>query len=166
MLIKELAKDRSLSSLLEIHILGNIQPQLNINQNSSIICHGGYDRKDFPRIVDSLSPDVGLVLSIWPETYCHTLTELWMCKVPVIGTNLGAVGDRLRKCGGGWVIDPNYGALKFILKELISNRKSIIAERSSIEARSDYGLYPFIRPVNTMAKEYMSLYRSHCQDLN
>ena len=78
----------------------------------------------------SLSPDIGLVLSIWPETYCHTLSELG-CKVPVIGTNLGAVGDRLRKCGGGWVINPTYGALKFILKKLISNRESIIAERAS-----------------------------------
>ena len=166
LLIKELAQDKALSSLLEIHVLGNIQPQLNINQNTSIICHGGYDRNDFSRIVEALSPDIGLVLSIWPETYCHTLTELWMCKVPVIGTNLGAVGDRLRKCGGGWVIDPTYGALKFILNKLISNRESIIAERASIEARTDHGLYPFILPVNTMAREYMSLYRSHCQGLN
>ena len=165
LLIKQLAQDEQLSSCLEVHILGNIQNQLNINDNSSIICHGGYDRNDFPEIVAALSPDIGLVLSIWPETYCHTLTELWMCDVPVIGTNLGAVGDRLRKCGGGWVIDPTYGSLKFILNKLLKNRDLINDAQDSIINRSDYGLYPFILPVNVMAREYMSIYRTYCQDL-
>ena len=151
---------------MEIHILGNIQNQLNIAKTPSIICHGGYDRNDFPKIVETLSPDIGLVLSIWPETYCHTLTELWMCQVPVIGTSLGAVGDRLRKCGGGWVIDPTYGSLKFILKKILRNREMINDEKLSIQNRANYGLYPFILPVNVMAKEYMSMYRSYCQDLD
>ena len=166
LLIKQLAQDETLSSSVEIHILGNIQNQLNIGKNPSIICHGGYDRNDFPKIVETLSPDIGLVLSIWPETYCHTLTELWMCQVPVIGTSLGAVGDRLRKCGGGWVIDPTYGSLKFILKKILRNRELINDEKLSIQNRANYGLYPFILPVNAMAKEYMSMYRSYCQDLD
>ena len=166
LLIKQLAQDETLSSSVEIHILGNIQNQLNIGKNPSIICHGGYDRNDFPKIVETLSPDIGLVLSIWPETYCHTLTELWMCQVPVIGTSLGAVGDRLRKCGGGWVIDPTYGSLKFILKKILRNREMINDEKLSIQNRANYGLYPFILPVNVMAKEYMSMYRSYCQDLD
>ena len=166
LLIKQLAQDEKLSASLEIHILGNIQNQLNIAKTPSIICHGGYDRNDFPKIVEALSPDIGLVLSIWPETYCHTLTELWMCQVPVIGTNLGAVGDRLRKCGGGWVIDPTYGSLKFILKKILRNREMITDEKSAINNRGNYGLYPFILPVNVMAREYMSMYRSYCQDLD
>ena len=57
---------------MEIHILGNIQNQLNIGKNPSIICHGGYDRNDFPKIVETLSPDIGLVLSIWPDILPYT----------------------------------------------------------------------------------------------
>ena len=164
-LIKDLANDHEISSRLEIHVLGNINRKLGLIDNPSIICHGGYDREDFPRIVNSLSPDVGLVLSIWPETYCHTLTELWMCNVPVIGTSLGAVGDRLRKCGGGWVVNPTYPSLKLTLTQLLNDRRLISCARESIESRSEFDLYPFVHSVNAMAKEYVQMYRSYCHDL-
>ena len=100
-----------------------------------------------------MSPDVGLVLSIWPETYCHTLTELWMCNVPVIGTSLGAVGDRLRKCGGGWVVNPTYPSLKLTLMQLLNDRRQISCARESIESRSEFDLYPFVHSDNAKAKE-------------
>ena len=165
LLIKQLASDEEFSGSLEIHILGKIQASLGITKNSSIVCHGGYERQHFPELVSSLSPDVGLILSVWPETYCHTLTELWMCKIPVIGTNLGAVGDRLRKCGGGWVVDPTYSALKVLIRRILANRQLINDAKSLIESRSEYDLHPFVRSVHSMARDYMSLYRSYCRDL-
>ena len=165
LLIKQLASDEEFSGSLEIHILGKIQASLGITKSSSIVCHGGYERQDFPELVSSLSPDVGLILSVWPETYCHTLTELWMCKIPVIGTNLGAVGDRLRKCGGGWVVDPTYFALKVLIRRILADRQLINNAKSLIESRSEYDLQPFVRSVHSMARDYMSLYRSYCLDL-
>jgi len=44
-------------------------------------------------------------LSIWPETWCHTLTELWAVGLPVVGFNTGAVGERLQKTGAGWLAE-------------------------------------------------------------
>ena len=31
----------------------------------------------------------------------------WSCGIPVIGSNIGVVRDRILKNGGGWVIDIN-----------------------------------------------------------
>ena len=47
---------------------------------------------------------VGL-LSIWPETFSHTLTEAWAAGIPVLASGLGALGERVRAHGGGWVLD-------------------------------------------------------------
>ena len=55
--------------------------------------------------VAEIKPHLGAVLSIWPETWCHTLTELWSCGVPVIGFDLGAVGERITQTGAGWVLN-------------------------------------------------------------
>lgn len=90
------------ASLLEIHILGNVSPELNFPP--SVICHGPYKRQEFADKVADIKPHLGAVLSIWPETWCHTLTELWSCGVPVIGFDLGAVGERITQMGAGWAL--------------------------------------------------------------
>ena len=44
------------------------------------IYHGIYKREDFCKIVNKIKPSFIGIFSIWPETYCHTLSEaivLW-----------------------------------------------------------------------------------------
>jgi GT2 family glycosyltransferase/glycosyltransferase involved in cell wall biosynthesis len=88
---------------VEIHILGRIPKNTRLPEN--IIVHGNYPRDQFHNRVAEIKPHCGAVLSIWPETWCHTLTELWAAGIPVIGTNLGAVGERINTHKGGWLIE-------------------------------------------------------------
>src|SRR3546814_10443790 len=53
----------------------------------------------------AIKPHIAVVLSIVPETWCHTLTESWATGIPVFGIDRGAVGDRIREHGGGWLVD-------------------------------------------------------------
>jgi GT2 family glycosyltransferase len=43
-----------------------------------------------------------LFLSVWPETYCYTLTEAWRAGLWAVGFDLGAVGERIAATGWGW----------------------------------------------------------------
>ncbi len=86
---------------VEIHILGEVAEGVCLP--ASVVRHGRYTRDEFVERIRAIDPHVGGVLSIWPETFCHTLTELWSCGLPVIGFDLGAVGDRIKATGGGWV---------------------------------------------------------------
>ena len=43
--------------------------------------------------------------SIWPETWCHTLTELLSCGVPVFSFKGGAVEERVLSGDLGWVLE-------------------------------------------------------------
>ncbi len=113
--IEKLSKKFSRKEV-EIHILGNVAGNLDF---SNCILHGNYRREDFSKLVKSIDPHVGCVFSIWPETYCHTLTELWASGIPVIGFDIGAVGDRLRQTGAGWLVkDFNEQAVINILDSI------------------------------------------------
>jgi glycosyltransferase involved in cell wall biosynthesis len=86
---------------LSIHVLGGVAPGIELPPE--VVCHGPYKRDEFHERVAEIKPHLGAVLSIWPETWCHTLTELWAAGVPVVGFDMGAVGERLRRSGAGWV---------------------------------------------------------------
>jgi glycosyltransferase involved in cell wall biosynthesis len=86
----------------EFHVVGRAARSLR--GLPRVILHGSYRREQFLRIAEKIRPHFGVVLSIWPETWCHTLTEMWAAGLPVAGFDLGAVGERLRWHGGGWPI--------------------------------------------------------------
>lgn len=88
---------------IEIHILGRVPTDAQLPEN--VIVHGNYPRDQFHHRVTQIKPHCGAVLSIWPETWCHTLTELWAAGIPVMGVNIGAVGERINTHNGGWLIE-------------------------------------------------------------
>jgi glycosyltransferase involved in cell wall biosynthesis len=49
--------------------------------------------------------DIGLALipSVVPESYCLALSECWAARVPVVAFDHGALGERIRRHGGGWL---------------------------------------------------------------
>jgi glycosyltransferase involved in cell wall biosynthesis len=87
---------------LEFHLMGRYTADLKGVEN--LFLHGEYDRARFRDIAEEISPHIGAVLSIWPETWCHTLTELWAAGLPVVAYDFGALGERLRAHGGGWLL--------------------------------------------------------------
>lgn len=87
---------------VEFHLLGDPG---KLVPSPGIVVHGGYARDEFQDRVAAIRPHLGAVLSRWPETYCHTLTEMWASGLPVLASDNGAVGERLREFGGGWLFD-------------------------------------------------------------
>lgn len=82
--------------LYEFHIFGYMQPEYedvlkNLGQDN-VILHGSYT----PGEISSLSvADAVLILSIWPETYCISLSEVWQNGLIPVATDIGALGDRI-----------------------------------------------------------------------
>ncbi len=86
---------------LEFHLLGDPG---RVKREPNVVVHGAYAREDFVDKVAAIAPHIGAILSNWPETYCHTLTEMWAAGVPVAGIDIGAVGERIAAHGGGWLL--------------------------------------------------------------
>ncbi len=142
---------------LEIHVLGNINSRTRLKP--LVKAHGPYARGEFAAKVRGIRPHAGVVLSIWPETYCHTLTEMWACGLPVIGYDIGAVGDRIAASGAGWLVkDRDPASLyRFILKALREEAAS--GSRRAAVDRWQKGEGTAVS-TRLMAGRYFSLYSS------
>ena len=118
-IIAELSR-HTLHQQIEIHVLGNLSEDIKVTPG--VICHGAYERSQFAEKVRAIKPHIGGIFSIWPETYCHTLTELWACGVPTIGFDFGAVGERIRESAAGWLApEPTAQGVLHLIKHLHTN---------------------------------------------
>jgi glycosyltransferase involved in cell wall biosynthesis len=65
--------------------------------------HGYYRGGTLPALLARHQIDLGMLLSIWPETWCFTLSECWRAGVPAVGFAHGAIAERITRSGGGWL---------------------------------------------------------------
>ncbi len=142
---------------VEFHVLGGVDSTLA--NAPGIVLHGRYDRADFAAHVARIRPHLGAVLSLWPETYCHTLTECWAAGLPVMATALGALAERIGESGGGWLVD-RWMEPEAMLAELLRLRRDPAEVRARRDEVLDWqartGRH---RTTTAMAAEYDRLYR-------
>ena len=78
----------------------------------NVTISGRYEPSEFLDIVERLSPDIGFLPSVCPETYSFTLSETVVAGIYPVVFDLGAMGARVRSLGWGrvlpvaWTTDP------------------------------------------------------------
>jgi glycosyltransferase involved in cell wall biosynthesis len=139
---------------VEFHLLGTTDDGLN---SDDVVMHGSYKRDEFVDAVLGIKPAMGLLPSLWPETYCHVLTEMWAAGVPVLGFDCGAVAERIRDHGGGWLFDePTVEVVVDAIRNIRKSRRDLIARTKEVaewQAGPGQGW-----TVTEMTDEYIKLY--------
>lgn len=141
---------------LEFHLLGDPG---RVKREPNVVIHGAYAREDFVDKVAVIAPHIGAILSNWPETYCHTLTEMWAAGVPVVGIDVGAVGERIAVQGGGWLV-PLQATPEEVYQRLLdiaANSEGWSAQTAAITAWQQGP--NLTRGADHMGAEYAALYR-------
>ncbi len=82
-----------------------------------------YSISDLPKIIRQISPDMGLLLSIWPETFSYTLSELMLLDIPVLAMKVGSFEDRITDGVNGFLVEPDKDAVITKLRELSVQRQ-------------------------------------------
>jgi glycosyltransferase involved in cell wall biosynthesis len=99
----------SLAGGVEWHIFGGGDEEiLRALRRRHVDVHGYY-RSGLPSLL--ARHHVGLVVlpSTVPESYSLTLSESWLAGVPVAASDLGAIGQRIGREGGGFLASPESG---------------------------------------------------------
>lgn len=65
---------------------------------------GGYPPREVLARIADVAPDLIWLPSVWPETFCYTLTEAVAAGVMPVVADLGAQADRLRSIGWGQIM--------------------------------------------------------------
>lgn len=115
-MIKNSGKD------IDWYIFGNLgYTPLEQLQQDNLLKTGQYCREDLPKLLHEYQIDLICILPIWPETFCYTVSEALLSRVPVLVLDNGAVGDRVRSMECGWILpkDSDYSA---ILKKIVEIR--------------------------------------------
>jgi O-antigen biosynthesis protein len=69
---------------------------------------GPYRDKDFHRIFEKQPSDVGLFLSVCPETFCYTLDHAFSVGLLPLAFDLGAIAERIKATGFGLTMPNAY----------------------------------------------------------
>jgi glycosyltransferase involved in cell wall biosynthesis len=93
----------------EFHIFGRLDPSYNWlsapGRFPAVHVHGTYDPGKIPAALDTC--DISLHLSIFPETYCLTLSECLARGLVPIVSDIGALGERIIDGVNGLKVAPN-----------------------------------------------------------
>ena len=100
--------------------------------------------------MQSIKPDIGLLLSSVPETFSYTLSELFAAGIPPIATNLGAFSDRIDPGKTGWLVPPRPEALVACLAALAQDRNQVRAVRDTLLSNDQ-------RSSSDMVADYLAL---------
>ncbi len=114
---------------------------------------GWYQREKLKSLLQQYEIDIVCLLSVVEETYCYTLSEVVACGVPVIATDIGALGERTKEMGCGWLVQPDIRASAFLtlLNQIQNNRLDY--EKKWQQTRELE-----VRTNSQMAADYQSIY--------
>ena len=136
------------------YIFGSVGKELSDLEQDNLYRFGKYDKNKLPQLLKDYCIDVVCILAIWPETFSYTVSEALLCKVPVLVTDIGAMGERIRKNGCGWIVDKNSSPQVIVDKLLeISENKEDYAEKKqrAVEYQG--------KTLREMAEEYQEYYK-------
>lgn len=108
---------------------------------------GPFSRDNLHQLTQTF--DVGIVPSLFPETYCMVLSELWHAGIPAIVSDIGALGPRMRDAKFGQTFPAgDSSALAQAMGWFLDHH-----EWKSWSA-------PRVRLADEMCQEYRGIYRS------
>jgi O-antigen biosynthesis protein len=118
-----------------------------------------YERANLSALVPNGVYSAALFLSVWDETFAHTLTEAWSLGIPAIGLDFGAIGERIKKTGNGLVLPNSLLNDPSSLAKLISETLSDRDWRNLCEKRlTDWQRNQETSSIFHMARSYESLW--------
>jgi len=118
----------------EVHLVGAKEAGELFRDIPGVHVVEHYASEELAAIVGAIQPDVGLLLSIVPETFSYTLSELFLLDIPPVATCLGGFAERIRAGETGYLFEPNTVAMLACLREIQANRNTLHAIRQRLPA--------------------------------
>lgn len=154
-MIKQLVEKQSPS--IQWYTFGLLSdPRLVYLDEKNLTKVGPYDQRMIVSLLRAYHIDLICILTRCFETFCLTISEAWESGIPVIGTNIGAVGERIRKTGAGLLVEPDETADMILEKiEMLRNESDKYEQlKKAVKAMN-------MKSVPHMVEEYRALYEQY-----
>jgi len=147
-------------------VIGYLDRQINPgwNEETGAFVHGPYDPTETGALLRAYGADLVLFPNHVPESFSYTLSEAWSAGYPVLAAPRGAIGERVRRHGGGWLLAEPFGGAEVAreLRRLLSPAAAgEVARVKSILSQPDPGRVPTL---DAMAATIDAYYRRYGRD--
>lgn len=147
-LIKNSSKD------IQWYIFGTLgDERLATLEQSNLNKIGTYERDSIYQLLKDYKIDLICILPIWAETFCYTLSEAWLCNIPCLVTDIGAVGERVKEKGAGIVV-----SLDTKPEELLTKVQELVDKPEKLEQLRKEAKNHLVDTIEEMLVHYRSLY--------
>lgn len=86
---------------LEFIVVGHTIDDAALMATGRIFVTGRFEPGEALDLIAAQNASIGFVASIWPETWCLTLSDLWRAGLTVAAFDIGAPAERIRQTGRG-----------------------------------------------------------------
>ncbi|MEE4216032.1 MAG: glycosyltransferase [Xanthomonadales bacterium] len=98
-----------------------------------------FKREKLRSLLARIGPHAAGLLSVVPETFSYTLSEMQQLGIPVIATRVGSLEERIENGVTGWLIEPDAASLVAKVRELYENQAQISAVRTRLQKLEQAG---------------------------
>ena len=89
---------------LEFVVIGHTIDDARLLATGRVFITGQYRPEEAVALIRAQQASLALVTSIWPETWCFTLTEAWQAGLRAVCFDIGAPAERIRRSGRGLIL--------------------------------------------------------------
>jgi glycosyltransferase involved in cell wall biosynthesis len=89
---------------LKFHIVGYSCDDDRLIATGCVQITGRYEEQEAVRLIRTQQAQLAWLPSLWPETWCYTLTQAWQAGLNVAAFDIGAQAERIRRTGRGWLM--------------------------------------------------------------
>lgn len=142
-----------------IVVIGYVDAQVDPGWRlPNLYIHGAYDDDQVGALVKAYGGQVALFPNQVPESFSYALSDLWDAGLPAIVPPEGALAERVRFHGAGWLLPAGFGAREVaeMLRRILSPAAAEeLARVKSALLLADPGRVP---PIDTMTRSLDALY--------
>ena len=89
---------------IEFIVVGHSIDDARLLATGRVFITGEYRPEEATELIRAQQASLALIPSIWPETWCFTLTEAWQAGLNAVCFDIGAPAERVRRTGRGIVL--------------------------------------------------------------
>jgi GT2 family glycosyltransferase len=89
---------------MEFVVVGYTCDDARLLRSGPVSITGEYHEDEAVDLIGRQNADIAFVPSLWPETWCYTLSQAWQSGLDVVAFDIGSQAERIRSAGRGCLL--------------------------------------------------------------
>jgi glycosyltransferase involved in cell wall biosynthesis len=89
---------------IRFHLVGHSYDDDRLLATGNVQITGEYAEHEVGGLIRRQQAQIAWLPSLWPETWCYTLTQAWQAGLNVFAFDIGTPAERIRRNGRGWLV--------------------------------------------------------------